>query len=212
MPYVSVWPAALLERALDLAMATDLRPTLALAVAELPDARDRLVEALRTRRVEVATRGLFPLPLSAPREAWRMNLSLGQQAFWEALGRMPTVAFGIPFPSLLLEAHLDVALLEGPASALYLLKDRVVVPCLDVAPSAPARVPAERRSVVGFLGPVDGGFAPRHGPGLLPSELARFQPATTRPAPAPAGGALPSPLPDSRTGWEALLRLLTVDG
>lgn len=206
MPYVSVWPAALLQPALDLAMATDLRPTLALAVSELPAVPDRLVAALRARRAEVATRGLFPLPLTAPEEAWRMNLSLGQQAFWEALGRMPAAAFGIPFPSLLLEAHLDVALLEGSASALYLLKDRVVVPCLDLAPAPPAEVPAERRSVVGFLGPVDASFVTQHGSGLLPSELACLQPRATRPAPVPAGGALPSPRPESRTGWEALLR------
>lgn len=206
MPYVSVWPAALLEPALDLALGTELRPTLALAASDLPPARDRLVAALRARRAEVATRGLFPLPLTAPEEAWRMNLSLGQQAFWEALGRMPGAAFGIPFPSLLLEAHLDVALLEGPASSLYLLKDRMVVPCLDLAPAPPARVPTERRSVVGFLGPVDEGFALRHGPGLLPSELARFQPPETRPAPVPTMGALPSPRPESRTAWEALLR------
>lgn len=208
MPYVSVWPAALLERALDLALATDLRPTLALAASELPPVRDRLVAALRARRAEVATRGLVPLPLDAPEEAWRMNLSLGQQAFWEALGRMPGVAFGIPFPSLLLEAHLDVALLEAPTSSLYLLEDRLVVPCLDLAPAPPADVPTPRRSVVGFLGPVDAGFVLRHGPGLLPSDLARLGPSARRPAPAPPGGALPSPRPDSRAAWEALLRTL----
>lgn len=175
MPYLTVWTREWLEPALEAAEAFPLHPGLALYAHEVREleenVRQRLVALIRSRQAEVLTRS----------EPGREAISAAQREFWTLLGRMPTVAFGLPSPGLLVEAHLEAVVLEGDTAGVFLLQDGVGVPALHATtrwlPPPPAARRRDPEAVIGLLGPGPAReWVEAHGPGMPPSDLARYEP------------------------------------